>query len=203
MTASTLTRRGLIAGGLTAAGTALILPGRFGEGMGLAPMREISPVSPPRVALPEQRLALRCIHTGHHCDAVFMRGADFVDEGLAELNQGLRDWRTGDATAMDRDLLRLLVNVREKLEVPARTPFQIISGYRSPRTNAALHERSNGVATKSQHMLGKAVDIALPGVPLDRIRTAARSLDAGGVGFYPKDGFVHLDTGKVRFWGEA
>ncbi len=156
--------------------------------------------SAPRPALPEQRLALRCVHTGHRCDAVFRRGEAFDPAGLAELDDGLRDWRTGDAMKMDRDLLVLLARVRDTLGVAAGTPFLLISGFRSSATNAALHARSGQVATKSQHMLGKAVDIALDGVPLDRIRAAGLSMRRGGVGFYPKDGFVHLDTGRLRHW---
>jgi len=201
MTDHALSRRSLIAGGAVA-GAALLLPGRLGSGLQFATVRDpaLWAPEPARAAGPEKRLAVRCIHTGHRCDAVFMRGDSFDAQGLAELDEGLRDWRTGAQIAMDRDLLKLLVDVRDALDLPSRTAFQLISGYRSPHTNAALHERSHGVATKSQHMLGKAVDIALPGVSLDRIRQVGRSLGVGGVGYYPKDGFVHLDTGRVRFW---
>jgi uncharacterized protein YcbK (DUF882 family) len=119
------------------------------------------------------------------------------------LNHGLRDWRTGQSIAMDRRLLALLVSLRQKLELSGRSKIDLISGYRSPDTNAALRARGGthtGVATKSQHMLGKATDIMIPGVSLERLRGAALALGGGGVGYYPRDGFVHVDTGRVRHW---
>jgi len=194
-------RRALLAGGI-AAGAALFVPARLASA--IQPLSESLPAAPAPSSMlatgPEKRLALRCIHTGHSCDAVFQRGRRFDAAGLAELNQGLRDWRTGEQIEIDRNLLSLLAELRDSLGLTARTPFQLISGYRAPGTNAALHGRSGGVATKSQHMLGKAVDIALPGTPTDRIRQAAMALRGGGVGHYPEDGFVHIDTGRVRFW---
>lgn len=151
-------------------------------------------------SLPERRIAFRNIHTNERIDARYFGATGYDMEGLAEINHGLRDWRTGDIIQMDRGLMDTLVQIRDRLGVSARQPFDLISGYRSPHTNAALHERSGGVATKSQHMLGKATDIALPGVPLDRLRAAAMAGQRGGVGFYPRDGFVHVDTGRVRSW---
>jgi len=194
-----LGRRQLIAGGaLGVAG--LMMPAALTPAADPPYLRAAAPPTPAHAALPEQRLALRCVHTGHRCDAVFKRGERFDSSGLAELDQGLRDWRTGDVTTMDPDLLVLLAKVRDTLGVAASTPFLLISGFRSTATNAALHARSGQVATKSQHMLGKAVDIALDGIPLDRIRKAGLAMRRGGVGFYPKDGFVHLDTGRLRHW---
>ena len=151
----------------------------------------------------EWRLAIRNIHNNETVDAVFARSGAFVPEGLAELNHGLRDWRTGQATMMDRKLLALLVRLREKLELTGGAKIGLISGYRSPETNAALRSAGGahtGVASKSQHMLGKATDIMVPGVSLDRLHGAAMALGGGGVGFYPRDGFVHVDTGRVRHW---
>ncbi|PTQ11715.1 hypothetical protein CLG96_09625 [Sphingomonas oleivorans] len=154
-------------------------------------------------ALPERRLVFRNVHNNEKVDARYFGADGFDREGLAEINHGLRDWRTGDVIDMDRDLIDLLVSIRDRLGVDPRRGFDIISGYRSPRTNAALRARRgghSGVATKSQHMLGKATDIALPGVPLDRLKLAAFSMQRGGVGYYPRDGFVHVDTGRVRSW---
>lgn len=151
----------------------------------------------------EWRLAIRNVHNNESVDAVFARGGRFVPEGLAELNHGLRDWRTGEVMAMDRRLLALLVNLREKLELGAGQKIGLISGYRSPHTNAALRAAGGartGVASQSQHMLGKATDITIPGVTLDRLHGAALALGGGGVGYYPRDGFVHVDTGRVRHW---
>ncbi|WP_157217574.1 DUF882 domain-containing protein [Flavisphingomonas formosensis] len=154
-------------------------------------------------AMPERRLAFRNVHTNEKIDARYFGAGGFDPQGLAEINHGLRDWRNGETTPIDRDLLDLLVRVRQRLGVAPRRSFDLISGYRSPETNAALREAggaTTGVATKSQHMLGKATDVALPGVPLERLRLAALSTQGGGVGFYPRDGFVHIDTGRVRSW---
>jgi len=113
----------------------------------------------------------------------------------------MRDWRTGDACHMDPALFDLLVRLRDRLDVSPHKHLKLVSGYRCPKTNRALHARSHGVASKSQHMLGKATDIFIPGVALHRLRAAAVSLRGGGVGYYPHDGFVHVDTGRVRQWG--
>jgi uncharacterized protein YcbK (DUF882 family) len=161
----------------------------------------LSLLSQPALAeLPERRLAFRNVHTNERIDARYFGASGYDRQGLAEINHGLRDWRTGDIADMDRGLLDLLVDVREKLGVAPRRPFDLISGYRSPHTNAALHERSGEVASKSQHLLGRATDIAMPGISLDRVRLAALSQQRGGVGYYPRDGFVHVDTGRVRTW---
>jgi len=104
---------------------------------------------------------------------------------------------------MDPRLLALLVQLRARLGVPGNRKIDLISGYRTPRTNAMLRSAGgshSGVASQSQHMLGKATDIMIPGVPLDRLRGAALSLGGGGVGYYPRDGFVHVDSGPVRHW---
>jgi uncharacterized protein YcbK (DUF882 family) len=154
-------------------------------------------------ALPERRIAFRNVHTDERVDARFFRASGWDEAGLAEINHGLRDWRTGEVHAIDRKLIALLTDLRETLDVAPRKAFDLISGYRSPATNGALRMAGGahtGVATKSQHMLGKATDIALPGVPLDRLRAAARAARRGGVGYYPRDGFVHVDTARVRFW---
>lgn len=177
-----VTRRSLLGGALALSAGSLIAPGAAFASMA------------------EKRLAFRNIHNNEHVDARFWGASGYDPQGLAEIDHGLRDWRTGDIITMDRSLLDLLVTLRDSLDLSARTSFDIISGYRSPKTNAALHERSNGVATKSQHMLGKATDIALPGVRLETVRTAALALKRGGVGYYPKSGFVHVDTGRVRAW---
>lgn len=179
-----ISRRALL-GGAAAGGAVLAMP------------------LPAMAAGAEWRLAIRNVHTNESVDAVFARGGRFVAEGLAELNHGLRDWRTGEMIAMDRKLLALLVQLREKLEVGGNRHIDLISGYRSPHTNAALRAAGGehtGVASRSQHMLGKATDIMVPGVTLDRLHGAALALGGGGVGYYPRDGFVHVDTGSVRHW---
>lgn len=177
-----ITRRGLLGGALALSASGVVAPGAAFAAFG------------------EKRLVFRNIHNNERVDARYWGAGGYDSQGLAEIDHGLRDWRTGDVMTMDRGLLDLLVALRDSLDLSARASFDIISGYRSPKTNAALHERSNGVATKSQHMLGKATDIALPGVRLETVRTAALALKRGGVGYYPKSGFVHVDTGRVRAW---
>lgn len=151
-------------------------------------------------ALPERRLAFRNVHNHERIDARYFGAGGYDSDGLAEINHGLRDWRTGDVAEMDHELLDLLVTIRDRLGVSPRRPFDLISGYRSPRTNARLREHSDGVASRSQHLLARATDIALPGVSLDELRRAALSVERGGVGYYPNGGFVHVDTGRVRTW---
>ena len=150
---------------------------------------------------PERRLALSNPHNGERYDTCYFSGGRFRREGLMELNHAMRDWRTGDARRMDPALFDLLVRLRDRLDVSPHKHLKLVSGYRCPKTNRALHAHSHGVASKSQHMLGKATDIAIPGVALHRVRAAAVSLHGGGVGYYPHDGFVHVDTGRVRQWG--
>ncbi|MBW8744070.1 MAG: YcbK family protein [Sphingomonas sp.] len=179
-----LGRRGLL-GGALAIGAASLVGGRA------------------FAALPEKRIAFRNIHTNDTVDARFF-GADGWDhQGLAELNHGLRDWRNNETTVMDPQLMLLLSAIRDKLGVAPQTKIDLISGYRSPQTNSALRAAGGehtGVASKSQHMLGKATDIHMPGIALENLHLAALSMRGGGVGYYPKDGFVHVDTGRVRIW---
>jgi len=185
MSATSLDRRTLVKAMLTAGAGLLTAPGAL------------------LAELPERRLAFRNVHTNERVDARYFGAGGFDPQGLAEIDHGLRDWRCNEVRTIDRGLLDLLVRVRGMLGVAPRRPFDLISGYRSPSTNAALREAGGpftGVATKSQHMLGKATDVALPGVPLERLRLAALGAQGGGVGFYPRDGFVHIDTGRVRSW---
>jgi uncharacterized protein YcbK (DUF882 family) len=154
-------------------------------------------------AMPEKRIAFRNTHTNETFDARFFGANGWDAQGLAELNHGLRDWRTNQSTQMDRNLMMLIAGIRDKLGLAPQAKIDLISGYRSPATNAKLRAAGGahtGVATRSQHMLGKATDVALPGVPLDRVRLAALSMKRGGVGYYPRDGFVHVDTGRIRHW---
>jgi uncharacterized protein YcbK (DUF882 family) len=125
-------------------------------------------------------------------------GGAYLDSALLEINEFLADFRTGDAIEMDPELLDLIYDVRESLGSDAA--FEVISAYRSPKTNEMLRERSGGVARKSQHLLGKAIDVRLRGVPTIELRDAALALQSGGVGYYEKSDFVHIDTGRVRRW---
>lgn len=147
-----------------------------------------------------RHLAMNHTHTRESVALVYAVGPDFVPQALQHLNHFLRDHYSGDVGQMDPQLFHLMHLVRRELETDR--PFHIISGYRSPRTNERLRTtRGGGVAKRSLHMEGRAVDIRLPGVPLADVRDAARDLKLGGVGYYPGEQFIHLDTGRVRSWG--
>jgi len=137
-------------------------------------------------------------HTDERCSVVYYEDGTYLADGLAEVNHLLRDFRSGEMHPIDRHLLDFLYAVQQKTDNRGR--FHVISGYRSPKTNAMLREKSKGVAKKSLHMQGRAIDVRLPNVDTVLVRKAALSLQRGGVGFYQKSNFVHLDTGRVRYW---
>ena len=145
-----------------------------------------------------RRAVLDNLHTGEAFNEVYYANGSYLPDALAEATRVMRDWRTGDERFIDPTLFDALHAIGSKLE--ARQPFQVISGYRSPKTNAMLSRRSSGVAEHSQHVLGKAIDIRLEGVDLSNLRDAALDLGAGGVGYYPVSNFIHVDTGRVRQW---
>lgn len=148
--------------------------------------------------LRQRPLSFYNMHTGESLRTDYWEHGHYVPEGLAEINHILRDHRTNEVKAIDPRLLDLLYALQLKLG--SRQAFHVISGYRSPATNAALHARSNGVATRSLHMDGMAADIFLPDRSLHSLRQAALSLERGGVGYYPESNFVHVDVGRVRQW---
>ena len=154
----------------------------------------------PAAAASERALYLYYTHTKETARIVFKRNGQYVQSGLNELNQFLRDWRRNEPTKMDPRLFDLVWEVYQ--EVGGSQPINIVSAYRSPATNAMLAAKSNGVADNSQHMRGTAMDFFIPGVPLAKLRAAAMRKQVGGVGYYPTSGspFVHLDTGSVRAW---
>lgn len=147
----------------------------------------------------ERRLGFLNLHTGEKLDLPYWIEGDYVPESLAEINRVLRDHRTGAVAAIDVQLLDLLDRVKAALGTAQ--PFQVISGYRSPASNSLLATNSSGVARRSLHMEGKAIDIRIPGVQLAELRRAGLMLKGGGVGYYPGSNFVHLDVGRVRTWG--
>ena len=162
-----------------------------------APLLVFSRRSAASVASP-RTLAFRHTHTGESLSIAFAQGERYVAEALARVNWLLRDFRNGAVQPIDPQLLDQLHAVAQLTGSSA--PFEVISGYRSPATNEALHRKSRGVATRSLHLEGRAIDVRLPDVPLADLRDAALSLKAGGVGFYAESRFVHLDTGRVRRW---
>ena len=148
----------------------------------------------------ERELSFYHTHTGKTLNVVYWRNGDYVDSALDEINVFLSDFRTGDQANMDPALLDIIYDVRESLGSDGR--YQIISAYRSPKTNEMLRGRSakSGVAKNSQHVVGKAIDVRLEGVKTADLRDAALRLQRGGVGYYAASDFVHMDTGRVRHW---
>jgi uncharacterized protein YcbK (DUF882 family) len=145
-----------------------------------------------------RRASLYNLHTGDSFNEVFYTNGAYVPDALAEGMRVLRDWRNGEEHPMDPRLFDTLHTIGARLET--NRPFQVISGYRSPSTNAMMHARSSGVAEHSQHMLGKAIDVRVEGVELRHLRDAALDVAAGGVGYYPVSDFVHVDVARVRQW---
>jgi uncharacterized protein YcbK (DUF882 family) len=153
------------------------------------------------LAFPEadvRRLAFSNLHTGETLSVAYWERGAYVPDALRAVDNVLRDFRTGEVHSIEPRLLDLLVALSGKVE--RREPFEVISGYRSPATNAALHALTDGVATHSLHMDGRAIDIRVGGVELAQLRDAALSLSLGGVGYYPTSDFVHVDVGRVRRW---
>jgi uncharacterized protein YcbK (DUF882 family) len=143
-------------------------------------------------------LSFHNLHTGENVKVEYWVDGDYVDAALCAVNNVLRDFRTGDVHPIAPRLLDLLSHLNGRLETNA--PFEVISGYRSPKTNAMLHEASSGVASNSLHMQGMAIDIRVPGRSLAALHATALALQAGGVGYYPTSDFVHVDVGRVRRW---
>ena len=145
-------------------------------------------------------LKLYFIHTKEKAEITFKRNGRYDQAGLRKINNFLRDWRRNEPTKMDPRLLDLVWETYRA--VGARDYIHVVSAYRSPATNSMLRKRSKGVANKSQHMLGKAMDFYIPGVSLKKLRDTGLRMQTGGVGYYPRSGspFVHLDVGNVRHW---
>jgi uncharacterized protein YcbK (DUF882 family) len=184
---------------LTAGGVAL----PFASAAVAYPQSERQSAAPGLVAGSEQRiLAFNHTHTRERIDLTYAVNDQYVPDALRTLNRFLRDHYSGTVGQMDPQLFDLLHQVRQALGGKSLPAYEVISGYRCPETNNHLrNSRGGGVAKRSLHMEGKAIDVRLPGVPLAELRDAAISLEAGGVGYYPSEQFVHIDTGKVRRWG--
>lgn len=147
---------------------------------------------------PCKTLSLFNIHTQESLDVVYCASGEYVPKALHQINNILRDHRTGQTMPIDPGLLDLLHAISQNIS--KSSPIHIISGYRSSVTNAMLREKSKGVASRSLHMAGKAADIRIPGCDLKKLRHTAMALQIGGVGYYAESGFVHVDTGRVRYW---
>ena len=138
------------------------------------------------------------LHTSEKLSCCYWSNGSYDSNGLAEINYILRDHRAEEIHAMDPSLLNLLYVLRESSG--SQAPFHVISAYRSSKTNEKLRRSGNGVAKRSLHMQGKAIDIRLPGIELPQLRKMAVNLQAGGVGYYAKSNFLHIDTGQPRTW---
>lgn len=147
---------------------------------------------------PQRSLAFYNTHTGESLRTIYWAEGGYIHQALLDINHVLRDHRTNAVKEMSPALLDFLYSINNAID--ARQPFHIISGYRSPDTNAMLAARSGGVARHSMHLDGKAIDIRIPGRDLSQIRRAALVLQSGGVGYYPDSDFVHMDVGRVRQW---
>ena len=150
------------------------------------------------IALKERSLSLFNPHTKERFEGIYWCDGDYVPNALNNINYIMRDIRTNDVKPIDTHLLDLIFSISIKLKPEA--PFRVISGYRSPKTNTLLRKRGNGAAKKSYHIKGQAVDIRLPGYRTSVLRRSAYELKKGGVGYYPKRRFVHIDVGPVRYW---
>jgi len=143
-------------------------------------------------------LSLVHTHTGERLSSVYFENGEYQAAELARISYVLRDFRTGEVHPVAPAVLDILADLRTLAD--RDEPYEVISGYRSPQTNAALRRRSSGVAEHSLHMQGRAIDVRLPGFSTRRLRELALGMRRGGVGFYPQADFVHLDNGSVRFW---
>jgi uncharacterized protein YcbK (DUF882 family) len=184
MSRPTSPSRRIALGCLLAAGAGVLVP-RRARALDAAPRRD-------------RWLELASTHTGEVLSVAYRSAAGLVDDAVQRLQHLLRDHRNDAQHPMDTGLYDLLADLAERAGVDPR--FQIISGYRSPQTNAALHERSAGVAVRSLHLQGRAIDVRLHGVGCDRLAQLALDAARGGVGYYGRSDFVHVDTGAVRRW---
>jgi len=146
----------------------------------------------------ERSLSFFHTHTHETLEVTYSVGGEYVESALEEINDFLADFRTGDEIIIDPRLLDLIYDVRASLN--SNGTYEVISAYRSPKTNEKLRSKSSGVAKKSQHLLGKAIDVRLRNVDSRDLRDAALKIKRGGVGYYAKSDFVHMDTGRVRRW---
>ena len=182
-TASTLGRRSFLGLGLAGGGALTFMPRQ---------------VFAKVTATDNRTLGFFNTHTNEILKATYWQNGHYDRGAVADINYILRDHRSGDVYSMDLKLLDLLVQLHRRTD--SKKPFEIISGYRSPVSNAKLASASNGVAKRSMHMDGKAIDIRLRDVSLPDLRLNALAMKAGGVGYYAKSNFVHVDTGRVRHW---
>ena len=188
-------RRVLQAGGALAGVSAAALITRRAIGRETAAAHS---AMPGKVAPGDRRIALLNLHTDERLEIEYSRGGAYMPEALSKIEVLLRDFRTGERHVIDPSLMDYLVEVAHTLG--ADPSFSVISGYRSPLTNAVLHEKSAGVAQHSLHMEGRAIDVRMTNIDCAKLAAHAEDLQRGGVGYYRASNFVHLDTGAFRIW---
>ena len=169
-----------------------------GIAAGLPGMLLLAPTLSPAAVRSPRTLSFYHTHTDERCSVLYYDNGRYLNDGLGELNRFLRDFRNDEVHRIDPALLDTLHALQQLTE--SRGRFEVISGYRSPTTNAMLRKASNGVAKKSLHMQGRAIDVRLTDRDISKLHKAALTLKQGGVGYYRKSRFVHLDTGRVRSW---
>lgn len=171
--------------------------GLLGAAAGLIPLLDAREAYA-RTGHDSWRVSFKQAHTGESFNGVYRVGNRYLPEAFERLNYVMRDFRTGEVFPMDPRVVDILsmIQARSKSSVP----FEVLSAYRSPKTNTNLRRASNGVAKNSFHMYGQALDIRNPNVSTKRLRNIAQGLKAGGVGYYPRSSFIHVDTGSVRSW---
>lgn len=187
LTAAIPTRRQFLQVGLAA------------SAMLLAPWNAWAKVGKALTELPERTISLYNTHTGEMLSRfIYWQDGNYIKDALDEISYLLRDHRTDEAIEFDPLVIDQAYALSRKFDT--RQPFEIFSGYRSEETNQELRHGSRRVAKRSLHIEGRAIDLRLPGVSIKQLRAAALSLRYGGVGYYPKSGFVHIDSGPVRHW---
>lgn len=147
---------------------------------------------------PERQLRLANVHTGEILDVVYWADGKYINDHVGQLNYFMRDHHAREAARMDRRLYDSLYRLQRNIGTDSR--IHVLSAFRTSATNEALRKRLKDVAKNSYHMKGRAVDLYIPGVDAKIIQNEARQLGMGGVGYYTKRHFVHLDTGRPRFW---
>ena len=137
-------------------------------------------------------------HTGERLQVVYFRGGQYVDAALERINHFLRDFRTGGIARIEPATLDIIHELKRRVDY--RGDVHIVSAYRSPKTNEMLRKKGTGVASKSKHLEGRAIDMRFPGVDTAVLRDLAMALEKGGVGYYRESDFIHVDNGRVRYW---
>lgn len=184
-TSGLISRRGLLG---AFAATAVVAAPTYSNAFGLL-----------RGAGDFRRIRMYSGRTGEAIDTLYWIEGEYIPDAVKEINRFMRDWRTGEVTRIDMRTIDIMAASHRLMDVTE--PYTLLSGYRSPRTNAMLRSRSSGVAKNSLHMTGKAADLRLKSRSVAQMAKAAAACASGGVGRYSRSNFVHMDCGPVRVWG--